>query len=432
MAYIKMRNNRYNGTSYDVLHYETDSKVVRVMNGNTDLGNLEELLVKGKRENGKAITSIKVTGAYIIRNMTGLPTGLTNTSDLILLVVATGDTVGTPTMTLYQIIGRDGSIYSKTLVGATDSGWSTGGTGLQSTISTINQRIGNVSNLQTNSKVLVGAVNEVRSNLNSLAIQVNTTTENLNTHNHDGRYVNTSGNASLMATDLYVTQGKGLSIRRSNGGLANLISSNSAGGVEIGNVNSTLNLYGSQSLLHNGKKVWSEVNDGSGSGLDADLLDGLEASAFARKSTANTFTQLQTMSAGIDLSNTSIRWGTGRLSFTGTAVNLTHGTRNLMSVTNTGHTTVPTMDLQGDFANGTESKLLFKLASGDKGIGFVRSNGNKNLRMYNYTSGSTVFTVAENDNVLQLQREVQIQGRKLFLQGSTPTGNIPVGSIWIY
>src|SRR5699024_6903910 len=112
--------------------------------------------------------------------------------------------------------------------------------------------------------------------------------------------------------------------------------------------------------------------------------------------------------------------------------NLTHGTRNLMSVTNMGHTTVPTMDLQGDFANGTESKLLFKLASGDKGIGFVRNNGDKNLRMYNYTSGSTVFTVAENDNVLQLQREVQIQGRKLFLQGSTPTGNIPVGSIWIY
>ena len=36
-------------------------------------------------------------------------------------------------------------------------------------------------------------------------------------------------------------------------------------------------------ILYGGKKVWYEGNDGTGSGLDADMVDGLQASAFARR-----------------------------------------------------------------------------------------------------------------------------------------------------
>lgn len=432
MAYKKSKYNIHNGTDYDVIHFETDTSMVKVMQGNTVVGDLEKLLINGLRESGKDITSIKVTGTYIVRNMTGLPIGLSNTSDLILLVTAVGDAVGAPTMTNYQIIGRDGSIYSKTIAGGVDSGWSIGGTSLQTAISTINSQLGNVNTLETGSKVVVGAINEIRSRLMNLLSQSNESNEELKTHNHDERYVNVGGEPSVLTTDLHVVQGKGLSIKRSSGGLANLIKTNASGGVDVGNINSTLNLYGSQSLLHNDKKLWSEVNHGAGSGLDADKLDGLESTEFARKTETNSFSKLQTMSGGIDLSNSNIRWGVGRVNFTGSNIMLTHGSRNLMSVTTTGQTTVPSIDLLGDYAGGTESKLMFKLSSGDKGLGFVRDNSNKALRLYNYTTNTPVFTIAENDNVLQLQREVQIQGRKLFLQGTTPTGNIPVGSIWIY
>ncbi|NJK44613.1 MAG: hypothetical protein HC933_10305 [Pleurocapsa sp. SU_196_0] len=52
-----------------------------------------------------------------------------------------------------------------------------------------------------------------------------------------------------------------------------------------GNVNITT--VGAGFLQHNGARLWTQANDGVGSGLDADLLDGLDSSAFVRK--ANDF-----------------------------------------------------------------------------------------------------------------------------------------------
>jgi len=53
---------------------------------------------------------------------------------------------------------------------------------------------------------------------------------------------------------------------------------NSGNGTAIGG---TLNILGA-GLLHNGQKVWTQNNDGAGSGLDADLLDGLDSTSFLR------------------------------------------------------------------------------------------------------------------------------------------------------
>jgi hypothetical protein len=40
------------------------------------------------------------------------------------------------------------------------------------------------------------------------------------------------------------------------------------------------------------RKMWNSANDGSGSGLDADLLDGMDSSAFSKKSTSTNITLL--------------------------------------------------------------------------------------------------------------------------------------------
>mgnify|MGYP003664302161 FL=1 len=55
------------------------------------------------------------------------------------------------------------------------------------------------------------------------------------------------------------------------------------------------NFYFNKQLQVNGATVWNTGNDGSGSGLDADLLDGLQASQFIRSDTADTFTGTLTM-----------------------------------------------------------------------------------------------------------------------------------------
>lgn len=50
--------------------------------------------------------------------------------------------------------------------------------------------------------------------------------------------------------------------------------------------------------VFNGGTVWHSANDGSGSGLDADLLDGIHGSAFGQLAVSNTWTAQQVFSYG--------------------------------------------------------------------------------------------------------------------------------------
>ena len=59
---------------------------------------------------------------------------------------------------------------------------------------------------------------------------------------------------------------------------------------EINNsISYTANIEGSSNLLYGNNKLWHQGNDGSGSGLDADLLDGKHASAFALASNTTSY-----------------------------------------------------------------------------------------------------------------------------------------------
>ncbi|MDP5273680.1 hypothetical protein [Chengkuizengella axinellae] len=54
---------------------------------------------------------------------------------------------------------------------------------------------------------------------------------------------------------------------------------------------------GSGNALINDKKVWNEANDGSGSGLDADLIDGIQGSQLVRNDINNTLNGMLTVNA---------------------------------------------------------------------------------------------------------------------------------------
>ena len=58
--------------------------------------------------------------------------------------------------------------------------------------------------------------------------------------------------------------------------------------------------YAGATMSWAGNKVWHEGNDGPGSGLEADLLDGFHASAFVRAEVQNTFGAAQRFIGGID------------------------------------------------------------------------------------------------------------------------------------
>jgi hypothetical protein len=68
---------------------------------------------------------------------------------------------------------------------------------------------------------------------------------------------------------------------------------------------------GSSTGWHSWEKVWTDVNDGSGSGLDADLLDGINSGSFLRSDTADSYSDIRasgSTNTGRFISSNS--WGT--------------------------------------------------------------------------------------------------------------------------
>jgi hypothetical protein len=76
------------------------------------------------------------------------------------------------------------------------------------------------------------------------------------------------------------------STRTFDGGINTYTIRNDAGSLRLGRSEYSTLIEGSGDLTFNANEVWHAGNDGAGSGLDADLLDGLQESTFMRR-TAN-------------------------------------------------------------------------------------------------------------------------------------------------
>lgn len=104
-------------------------------------------------------------------------------------------------------------------------------------------------------------------------------------HNHDDRYVNVTGDTmtgTLTTRNRFYTQ---LSGRTDKVGMFQS-STADRGGIVLQDTDGTEHvLYLTTSnLLWKNRTIWDSGNDGSGSGLDSDMLDGQHASAFSYKS----------------------------------------------------------------------------------------------------------------------------------------------------
>lgn len=126
---------------------------------------------------------------------------------------------------------------------------------------------------------------------------------NLKPEQYNGNYAlnlnnsNIVGVNNIMFADLADNPGEGLMFKRSNG---NYDSIWAADGVPKFSPNC---VYGSAPSYPTTYKIWHEGNDGSGSGLDADMLDGSHASAFLTLSTDQTITGKKTFTAPVLIRN---------------------------------------------------------------------------------------------------------------------------------
>ena len=422
---------------FNVYHYTTNSGAVKILDSNKNiLGTLHEFSFEGKVVESGSFKDLKISGLYKIKSASGLPEDIPSGKIALLQVKAVGK-INVPEFVNYQVFYPNGTIYNKTIIGSTESSWSNGGTKLENTITTLLSNFGELSGLNTETKgSLVGALNEVNTNLS----ETKNTLAGLNTsfvaHNHDARYIKKDGDDILG--DINIPSTKGFYAKLSSGELRNLISTQSNGDLQVGNAKSVLNLYSTNNLLHNGKKVWTEVNDGANSGLDADLLDGLHGSDYAKSSTTNTFTE-----SNVFNKNVSIKGSMGL----GDKLTVFSDSNNDFNI-NTDSSVAFNFRVDKEakihansvyFDDGSvfgENRLVWGNTTGDS-IGFLRNPAYKNeLWMYHWTKQGTpgsgrFFWASPIHNTINFDKEISISGRRVFMQSNQPTANLEVGSIWI-
>ena len=78
------------------------------------------------------------------------------------------------------------------------------------------------------------------------------------------------------------------STRTTDGGASTYTIRNDIGPIRLGRTSQSTLIEGSGDLTYNSNEVWHAGNDGSGSGLDADLLDGVQGSSYLRSDQADT------------------------------------------------------------------------------------------------------------------------------------------------
>lgn len=426
-AIYKVKTN----DGFDSYHLQTNAKMVQVLDQNDSLvGDLETLLLKGKKVTSGDIKNIKTFGLHQVTNVDGLPSGLDKAKTYLLEVTTLGDDIKNPSMVHYSLINSDGSIYSRTISGTSDSGWSSGGTSAKKAMEEIQRLLGDNSALNTNSKEVIGAINELNSKLNSN----NESLENLGGHNHDTRYIRKDANSDLNAT-VNILNGHGLNIRNASLGNINLIKSDTNRNITLGNTTSELKIESKGSITRNGRKVWDEDNDGKGSGLDADRVHGVSGDKVAfLEGAQQTFTTTPKFDRGIDLSDSaSIKWGD--VSMQASKV----GEDVMVSFNRKGIPFVRFGSVSGLNLNGLEllnregpTTLKLKGADGDFGMGFNIRPSDGEFQFNNYQNGSRLFSVPKRGNYMVFDNFIEVQGKRIYMQDTEPRGDdIPDGSIWI-
>lgn len=424
-----------NSSGYDIYHFESDNGMIQVLDGsNNVLGTMKEFAQEGKTISSGKVTDLKTTGLYKIKNVTGLPDEVATDKTSILAITAVG-TTNNPDMLNYQLITTSGSIYNKMVVpGSSSTGWSSGGTKLENSINTIISNFGQLSSLNTSAKAsMVGAVNEVNTNLKSLKTSYDKTVtdyNNFKSHNHDDRYIQKSGDT--IYGNITFSKGNGLKATNADGTNIDLIKQDSGGEFHVGDYNTPLNMWGSN-IYHNGKKIWTESNDGSGSGLDADKLDGVEGSNFAQLNQSNTFTQSQTIKSGLSLEGSKLSWTNGNVAFDDNGVFVMNTKGRQFALTPSGAVSGLT-SIGFNAGDGGEGRISWTI--GNDAMGFLRNpnyNGGKEVWFYHWGENSSrIFRINADNNDINFDNAIAIKSRRFYLQAEQPSGaGIPEGSIWI-
>ncbi|HDR7263658.1 pyocin knob domain-containing protein [Bacillus sp. CH_203] len=451
MAFKKVRANYHNGTAFDTVHYETQAEQVKIMGANGVVSDFNEMFLQGKLLQSVDLNTVKSNGLYRVKGCTNAPSGMVATT-VYLMKVETVDTV--VLQTFYDHAGND--THQRAIVGSTIGAWSAGGKKTNDAIADINKNVGTLTELKTTAKTsIVNAVNEVQTEVDEALKKANDNAtaiaqlgKDSTNHNHDNAYLKLTGGS--LSGGLSVANNQSISGKNTGGSALNIGRVSVANAVIIGDTNA-------QTVIHTSVKntlkffdgteehsVWHTGKMGSGSGLDADRLDGIHASSFARVDSESNFQQNLIMTNGKDIvlrapagsmNSGDLVFAEGGNGEIGRVFVDSNGTLVLRSQfygdMKVRHDGVITSEYGMEFnSKNKETDLKFKANDDDKGMGFYMNNSTRQMGLYDWNNDGYIFSTNRNESCIEFHHQIKIQGKRLHIRGDAPT-SASYGDIWI-
>lgn len=414
----------------ETIHHETSGKQVKLFDESmNEIGNLNGVLNgKDMGQTEVDITTLKYSGSYIVRKMKNPPKPIDKSS--ILQVFAVGE-IGSPDFVHFTIIYPSGDVFDNTVVGSKDSGWSSGGQTLKQSLDTTNKNVAtNTDGIKTN-----------KDGLAALKASHEALSTKHDGHNHDTRYLKLSGGD--VTGNLGLQYGASYDFVSAQGERKNFATYSVANGAVLGDASISLEIKSKDSIKHNGKKLWSEVNDGKGSGLDADKIHGVDGSYIVSVNKVNRFKEETFIDNNKSLSfqgtsaNNGIYWKNNDGATRSSIRSSSDGSINFHGNGGSSNTKIDGVgNIQSSksvYLNSSagENRVVYQLNGTDKGMGFYRNNSSKYLGVYDWQRSARLAYFDEVNGSLYLDQSPYIKGRRLHLQSATPTGSHNVGDVWI-
>ena len=441
MAIKKAQYTVTKATGEDVYHFETDNKMVNILDGDGVLvGTLDDMIFTGKTVTSGSYMNIKVNGLYKVTNLTGLPAGYDLGKISILSVKAVGK-VGTPDLIIYDLYSQSGDIFHNTVISGEASGWTSGGTSLANIISSLGSSIGTLANLTTTVKTsIVGSINSLKSDLGvantAITANANAITE-LKNHNHDSQYISKSGDT--MTGDLNVRNNNKFATMNTTGEVVSIAKLDALNKMTIGDSTVPLDILGSGAVTINGRKIWTEDSDGNGSGLDADKLGGTPNASFARRDIANSFTGNQTVDGEIIMAGSDVGKSTKLVWKDGNNLRGSIGFNQSGEFSILGNSSSVVFGSNSDMKTDVSiimssenrwNSMRFRRFNTQLGVGFELNRDSQDLLFYDWDNKRNGFTYVRNSGEVSFSRQILISGRRLYIQSGAPAG-ATAGDIWI-
>ena len=436
---VKAQANINDGEKFETFHYETQASQVMVLDeGGNIVSNLEETLLNGELLDGVDLNAIKETGLFKIKGCLNTPTGL-DIEETYIFKSTSIKNVSDVKIVLQEVYNHNTKeISQRYIAGEVIGEW----------FSSVTENAKAIEVLKKEFQVSIDEIHKIikgdedaDGGLTLVGLK-----NLLDSHNHDRLYLKQSG--GVITGDVSASNNVSFAGKNTSGDDLNLAKVNEKNDVVLGDskVSTVIEALNGNVLVKSGGRlhpVYHSGNLGSGSGLDADKLDGIEGDMFARKDNTNFFTAEQNI-VGANFNFRALSgsqagclvWRDSDGRQKGAITVDVNGNLWLHGGTLKGHAIKSDGEILSHYkhhldATYRDAGIRLTQNSSDSGIGWVMGSSNGKFFLYDWAKGRSVYSVNRELSIVEFTNSIALNGgRKLSIQPHAPY-NPSEGDIWI-